>query len=447
MLNIRAYLLDLLPENVFKGASLVLFTRITLLLSNLLIGILLARNLGPSDYGVYSLIISLVTISVMFACLGLPTIALKESARLLVKEKWSLLKGMLRFSLLFVLICSIFVIIVGYWVKDIFPSLLSDEASVAFYFGLMLVPVLSLINVMSNTLRGLHIIAPSQLVIITKQIVFLLLILAIFFYISNVSVDQVVLSNVVASLLSMILVVVFLFKNYPKELIVVKPIYEIKYWVFSAVPLFFIAGIQIINNRADILMLGAMLSSYEVGIYDVAMRGAELLVFFVIVFNISIASTFSKLHTEGDFERLSKITTSATRVIFMLTMPVALVLFFFGDYLIVFVFGEEYLAGLFALNILMIGHLFNVITGPSDLLLTMSGYQKVTAICMAFAAIVNVTLNYMLIPLYGVEGACVANLVSTVLWNSLLAIFCRKTLGIDTTILGFKHDPSKLKSV
>jgi len=111
------------------------------------------------------------------------------------------------------------------------------------------------------------------------------------------------------------------------------------------------------------------------------------------------------------------------------------------------VFGEEYLAGFLALKILMIGHLFNVITGPSDLLLIMSGHQKATAYCMAFAAIVNVSLNYMLIPLYGVEGACIANLVSNILWNGLLAIYCRKTLGIDTTIMGLKHDPRKLESV
>lgn len=446
MLNISSYLQDLLPQNVFKGAILVLFTRITLLSSNLLIGILLARNLGPSNYGVYSLIISLVTLFVMVACLGLPTIALKESASLLVKEKWALLKGMLSFSLFFVFIFSLGVIIVGYLIKDIFPSLSSAEARVAFYFGLILVPILSLINVMSNTLRGLHIIAPSQLVIITKQLVFLLIIISIFIYISNVTVDHIVLSNVTASLLSMILVVIFLIKNYPEKLMNVKPVYEIKYWLFSAIPLFLIAGIQIINNRADILMLGAMTSSYEVGIYDVAMRGAELLVFFVIVFNISIASTFSRLHAEGNYDRLSKITTSATRVVFLLTMPIAMALFFFGDYLIGFVFGEEYLVGLIALNILMVGHFFNVITGPSDLLLIMSGHQKITAYCMAFAAIVNVTLNYMLIPIYGVEGACVANLVSNVLWNGLLAIFCRKTLGIDTTLFGFKYDPSKLKS-
>ena len=444
MLNIRAFLLNLLPEDVFKGTFLVLITRIVLLLSNLLIGILLARNLGPSDYGVYSLIISLVMLFVMFACLGLPTIALKESARLLVKEKWSLLKGMLRFSLSFVLTCSILTVIIGYWAKNIFPSLHGDEASTAFYIGLMLVPVLSLINVLSNTLRGLHIIAPSQLIIITKQMVFLLLILSIFFYISNITVDQIVLSNFVASLLSMILVVVFLFRYYPKELIATKPTYEVKYWLLNAIPLFLIAGIQIINNRADILMLGAMMSSYEVGIYDVAMRGAELIIFFVVVFNISIASTFSKLYTEGNFEKLSKVITNATRIIFLLTMPVALVLFIFGDNLIGFVFGKEYLSGLFALYILMAGHLFNVMTGPSDLLLIMSGYQKVTAICMAFAAIVNVALNYILIPLYGVEGACIANLVSNVIWNGLLAIFCRKTLGIDTTILGFKHMPRKL---
>ncbi len=114
------------------------------------------------------------------------------------------------------------------------------------------------------------------------------------------------------------------------------------------------------------------------------------------------------------------------------------ILFFYGNVIIPFIFGNEYSPSVIALQVLIIGHIVNVFTGPSDLLMYMTGNQKQAAYCVGIAAIVNICLNLVLIPKYGVLGACLATVSSTIIWNLLLVIYCRKALGIDTSVLGMK---------
>ena len=430
-----------LPDSlfaIFQGAFLSIFARIMLLVTNLIIGIVLARHLGPSVYGIYSLIISLVTVLSLFSCFGLPTVALKETASYLEKKNWSLMKGLMYFVVFFVLCASFIAIIIGFGLKNVFPALNYSSLNIIVLTAFLLIPLFSFSNVFGDLLRGLHVLYPSQLSLIVKQLVFLGIILVLLLASPNISLMFAISANVIASIIALAMLIILFIAHYPNCLKSIKSEYRCKLWFFNALPMLAIAAIQIINNRADIIMLGIMRTSYEVGIYDVAMRGSELILFIQIAFSISIASTISKLHTKNKILELSSLIKRVTLTVVFLTMPIAILLVIFGGTFIGILFGEEYIVGVLALQILIFGHVFNILSGPSDLVLNMSGQQKFTARSVAIAAVVNVVLNVLLIPKYGVEGACVATLISTVLWNVLLVIQCRIHIGVDTTVLGRK---------
>jgi O-antigen/teichoic acid export membrane protein len=99
-----------------------------------------------------------------------------------------------------------------------------------------------------------------------------------------------------------------------------------------------------------------------------------------------------------------------------------------------FIFGPEFGAAYLPLLILCAGQLVNAATGCAILLLNMTGNERYPLLATMVAAFLNVMLNLLLIPPYGIHGAAIATASSTAalqLWAGWLA--WRRT-GIDTTI-------------
>jgi O-antigen/teichoic acid export membrane protein len=92
--------------------------------------------------------------------------------------------------------------------------------------------------------------------------------------------------------------------------------------------------------------------------------------------------------------------------------------------------------GYVALVILAAGQLFNVAIGPVGWLLVMTGHQGYAALVLAASTGLNVILNFLFIPKWGLEGAAVATTISTVLGNLFLAVIVYRRLGIHGTVLG-----------
>ena len=117
-------------------------------------------------------------------------------------------------------------------------------------------------------------------------------------------------------------------------------------------------------------------------------------------------------------------------------MPVALALVFLGRWLLSGIFGPEYAVGATALAILAFGQLVTAGMGLAVPILNMTGHERDTAKVLAVSVLVNVTLNALLIPLWGIEGAALAAVISVAMWNILLAVLAYRRLGLHATALG-----------
>jgi len=202
-------------------------------------------------------------------------------------------------------------------------------------------------------------------------------------------------------------------------------------WRRAARPLAVIAGLQLVNHHADILMLGLFSSSEQVGLYRVAVTGSNLVIFGLQAVNMVVAPHFAQLHAAGDTVRLQQLVTRTARVVLAMALPVALGFMLGGRVMVTAVFGEAYASAHLALAILAVGQLFNAASGSVGSLLNMSGYERETMRGVAVAAAANVALNIVLIPIYGIEGAALATAASLVTWNSILRAAVRRELQIE----------------
>ena len=78
----------------------------------------------------------------------------------------------------------------------------------------------------------------------------------------------------------------------------------------------------------------------------------------------------------------------------------------------------------------------NAFCGSVGVLMTMTGHQLEAAKVYITAAILNIFLNVLFIPPFGIEGAAAATALTTIFWNLVLLMRVRKKISVDPTILG-----------
>ena len=80
------------------------------------------------------------------------------------------------------------------------------------------------------------------------------------------------------------------------------------------------------------------------------------------------------------------------------------------------------------------------LSGPAGNILQMTNNQNVYAKSLFVAALANIVLNYILIPIYGINGAAIASMFSLAIWNILMIYEVRRKFGFYTFYLPFKND-------
>jgi O-antigen/teichoic acid export membrane protein len=165
------------------------------------------------------------------------------------------------------------------------------------------------------------------------------------------------------------------------------------YYNFS-IPLVAKDGASVLRSRVDILMVGFFLSSTAVGIYNVAVLVASLLILPLSGFNQLFPPIASRLYSNGQITELNAIYSTVTRWTFTITLFLGLGAIVYRTRILV-LFGEEFVAGSTVLFLFVFGQMVNNAAGPSAYVLMMTENQYVVLVNQWAFGILNVVLNYI----------------------------------------------------
>jgi O-antigen/teichoic acid export membrane protein len=214
------------------------------------------------------------------------------------------------------------------------------------------------------------------------------------------------------------------------------PTYQRREWMRSVLPLILIAGMNTANSRADVLMLGAIAGAEAVGIYNVANRGTQFIIFIQIAINLALAPTISSLYAAGNLQRLQLLITKSQRWSLVFSLAIAGSFILFGNEFLS-LFGKDFQQGYMILVISSIGWAINAACGGvAGHVLVMTGYERGTAIGIGATVVLNIILNSVLIPRWGAQGAAISVAITMVVRNLLLTLWVYRKVGIDSTALG-----------
>ena len=185
-----------------------------------------------------------------------------------------------------------------------------------------------------------------------------------------------------------------------------------------SVPLLGASMLGLITQWTDTLMLGYFTATTQVGIYNVAFRVAALCGMIHFAFNSIFAPIIADQLQRDKHESLGQLFKIDTRWVFTLTLPIFILVVLLGRDILAF-FGSEFMQGGVTLVILSVTTFFISCTGSSGSIIHMAGWTRLSFVNMCIISGLNVLLNLLLIPRFGILGAAVGTGTSLIMGNAL----------------------------
>ena len=170
----------------------------------------------------------------------------------------------------------------------------------------------------------------------------------------------------------------------------------------------------------DVIFLKKFRDNATVAYYSVAVKIMTILTMVILTVNITISTKIAEYFSTSNTVELNNIIRKSVRLIFIITLPTALIIAFLSEYFLIF-FGEQYLVAKDALIILIMGQGVCSAFGAAPVYLNMTGRQTIFQQTLVVAVIINFVLNQLLIPKYGMTGAAISFVGSSFFWNFISA--------------------------
>ncbi len=397
---------------VAKNAGLSFSGTIAIMFFKLASSVIVTRTLGAQLYGIYVLAVAILSFCEIIALFGLENTVVRFVSQFKALGDAPRLRGIIFGVAGLVLLLSP-AVYTGLFV-------LSPYLSETFFSKPVLIPVLKIIAISLPfscisrlTLAALQGIKLIKYKVYVQQ--FILPITRIFLFTSTVllgyGLKGLAYSYLLAEFVGAVFSIYYLFRNIP-EVTCFKPIVvEIRKIIYFTVPLFFSTFLNRVMERADILIMGYFLPANMLGIYGIAKRFTPFIILPLYAFNNIFAPIISDLYTKKNMSELKIQFKRVTRWIFITSLPIFTLLIFYSQ-TILSIFGPDFVVGYQAMIILCIGQVINAASGSVGFMLIMTGRPLVDTLNSSFLCIINVLLNFLLIPIYGIVGAAFAGALS-----------------------------------
>ena len=438
--RVRIYIDKVIKSRIGHETIFSLFLKSTSVGLSFLTTVLLVRILGPADYGIYSYVIAIVTLLTVPSEFGLPALIIRETASGMAREDYSAVQGVWVWSVRTAIIISLSLIGLSIIMILIFKESMAGGRLETFAWSLALIPFIALGDLRGAALRGLKRVVAGQLpeFLLRPGFFVLLLIGGMLWSTHSITAPLAMALYLVASVIAFGFGAWILWRVTPDLVRKAAPHVENRAWLLSAIPLALFGGMAIINQQASILLQGFYLPDTDIGFFRVALQVSHLASFGLLAVNMVVAPRFAALYSKNQMSQLQNLVTSSAGIILAFNLVVTIGFAVFGKYFLRKVFGISFEIAYIPMLILLGGQLVNSGVGSVALLLNMTNHERETAKVYLLAAVVNISVNLLLIPNWGIIGSSIAIVTSQIALNLILWWVVREKLHINSFAFSFR---------
>jgi len=395
MLDIKKF------RGLVAGSKYIFLMNLTDKLFSFVIMLLLARSFPPEVYGQ---IVTLFALSMVFAAvfdLGLPIFIQREIAE--SKEKASAV-----FSRVFTL--GSMMLLFYYTANLIAFKVLYPDISLSLFTVIsVMIYVSFLVNLVNKSLSGLNEFRNQFIAFILPRVL-----IAVFFiggiYYYSLSAPALLSTMLAGLFINLVFALAYLYR---KKV-------TISFSYISLNSLFRIIGISIplglavifnfLYDKLDLLLISKIMDYDSAAYYSIAyglFKSAS------ITFSFLLVSGFTKVaELKRDPEPIRQFFREHAQVISVICIVCTFVLYFFAESIISLLYSGKFSQSAFVLQILSAALLAMGLNNLTGVILNGMGYFKVVMYITLYALIMNLALNILFIPIYGVTAAAVMTVIT-----------------------------------
>jgi O-antigen/teichoic acid export membrane protein len=389
--------------------------RVYQMLISLVVGVMTARYLGPSNYGIINYAASFIAFFSSICTLGLEGIIVKELVDNPEREGELLGSGIImRLASSLISMIAILILISVLNRNDIVMLVVATLQSIALLFrSVELIEFWyqsKLQSKYSSIIKGIGYTTMSL-----YKVVLL---------ITGKSVEWFAFSTTVDSIIIALLFLYFYHRQGGNRLrfrfTTVKELISQSYH-------FILSGIiVVIYNHMDKVMIGQYLSEKQVGLYSAAITICNMWVFVPNALINSARPLIMKLKGQNEdlyVRRLKQLYS----FIWWMGIAFALIISAFSTLIVLILYGRQYLDAVPSLIIASWYTVFSVLGTARGIWILCEGKYKFVKRYLSWGVVVNLVLNTILIPMWGIEGAAFATLVTQIVTAIIAPVFYKET--------------------
>lgn len=386
--------------------------KIVRILSEIFVGILVARYLGPQQYGTMSYVVSFVSLFSILATFGLDHIEIRELAQGRVAKE-TLIGTAFRLKLVFAVLT---VALIGgiVWVFE------ADRFTQAMIMVYAISVVVNSVGVIRNYFTS---IVLNEYVVKTEifrtavgmaiKVALLLLRAPLAWFIVAVTFDSILVATG------------YLYSYRSKVGKVADWNYDRRvagHLVRQAFPLLLSGAAVLIYQRIDQVMIRNMIDNASLGYYSIAARFSELIMFFSVVTCQSIVPLLIRAR-ERDEEAYCRKRQQFVDVIVWTALLLAALLSLTAPWLVRWTYGRQYLAAVPVLQIMGFRSVGMALATSSGQLIIIQNLHKWAAVPNLIGCLVCIGMNGLLIPRFGIVGSAWAAIITVAFTGCLANVF------------------------
>lgn len=423
-----------LMSEILSGSATALIVRSFGIIGGFVFAYLVSKNYGAEAFGVFSLSFTMLQISSLIARGGMDMALLKFISSLGVKSNWLSIKKIyikcIFYSVSISLIISAFVFLYSneIAIRIFNNSKLTDNFRLI-AFG---ITPFTIIFLNAETHRAIKDIKKFSLFreSATPFIAAIIIFSSSFFLIySTIPVIAYLISIYIVAIYSSISWYNILRINLNSEYSNIEHRIAFNEILKYASPMFLTASFTFLMTWIDTILLGIYGSEKDVGVYNVVLKISIFTNLFFVAIRAIYGPKISELWTLKKLDDLQLTVTKTSRLLFYINSPIILILFLLANP-ILNIFGNEFQTGYYALLLLLAGRIFISMFGPIEYLLSMTGNQIILQNILISSALINIVLNVLLIPKFGINGAAITALTTTFYWYLTSNYFIKRRINI-----------------
>lgn len=388
-------------QRVLKNIFSISISEVASRLAGVILTIYIARTLGAGVFGQLAFAMAFVAFFNIFADFGLTGLGIREIAR--DKSRTSsygtnILVLQLGLSIILLVILSIILLII-----PLDPRI----KLITFLFGLGMIPSALNMSYIFQAHEKMEYFAISRIIAQISYVIFGFILIYLF---RDILVLPII--NFIALFIATIVAFYLLRRqiNFVWSKINLKSIISLSKQTLP----FFVATLMVqIYMGTDSVMLQFMKGEEVVGLYNAAYKIVFLLLLIAGFLNGAIFPLMSVSY-KNNREYFNKLIKFYARILGLLIIPIAIGGFIFAKEIIILLYGQSYTGSILALSILIFIPVFMFINVAMGSALVNSGNERTVTNSAVIAAILNLVLNFLLIPSYSLYGAAVATIIALI---------------------------------